>query len=424
MAKTKLKKVIDNVYKDTISIKDKDVLQELSDLSEAKKKAFIDFLLDLGIRMWKFSRNEIDYQKLDDQREEFIVNVQKAGKDVEDILEDYLSKLLKRKDGFLAKAVGRESERLVSEFQELFNTDKKSSIPNNLENLVTETVNKVTADFLKEIKKLNDASDVNSPLSKIKDQTIKGVTEPVNELVTIVSDIATVLNTNALVQKEVEKGTKKGLEFEDQINDQLHSYAIIAGDIVEEVSHKEGSSKTGKGKKKGDHVIVVSDSDGTSSRIVFESKDLLRKQSLNEVNKLLDESCKNRQAKVGIYVASSLKSAPVNSNFARLAPNRYSVVVNKETFDTVALEVCYQVARLEALTQSRTVGKGKNKIDFEKVSKSLKNLREQINLIVTIRENMSKAESDITDARHNVDKLEKNLVRNIEKLENTYTAEK
>ena len=76
MAKTKLKKVIDNVYKDTISIKDKDVLQELSDLSEAKKKAFIDFLLDLGIRMWKFSRNEIDYQKLDDQREEFIVNVQ------------------------------------------------------------------------------------------------------------------------------------------------------------------------------------------------------------------------------------------------------------------------------------------------------------------------------------------------------------
>ena len=55
MAKTKLKKVIDNVYKDTISIKDKDVLQELSDLSEAKKKAFIDFLLDLGIPLAEIS---------------------------------------------------------------------------------------------------------------------------------------------------------------------------------------------------------------------------------------------------------------------------------------------------------------------------------------------------------------------------------
>ena len=150
----------------------------------------------------------------------------------------------------------------------------------------------------------------------------------------------------------------------------------------------------------------------------------LVKQSLNEVHKLLDASCKNRQAKVGIYVSSSITSAPVHSNFARLAPNRYSVVVNKETFDTVALEVCYQVARLEALSISRTVKSKKDEIDFVKASKALKNLREQINLIVTIRENMSKAESDITDARHNVDKLEKNLTTNIQKLEDTYISEK
>ena len=424
MTKANLKKVIDNVYNETLSIKDKEVLNELEKLSATKKTQFINFLFDLGIRMWKFSKNEIDYQKLDDQRDEFIVNVEKAGKEVEDILEEYINKLLRRNDGFLAKAVGRESERLVNDFQELFNTDKKSSVPGKIETVVANTVDELTKEFLKEIKKLNDASDVNSPLSKIKDQTIKGVTEPVNELVTVVSGIAEVLNTNALVQKEADKGTRKGLDFEDQINDLLHSFAIIAGDIVDEVGHKEGISKTGKGKKKGDHVIVVSDSDGTSSRIVFETKDLIRKQSLNEVNKLLDASCKNRQAKVGIYVSSSISSAPVNSNFARLAPNRYSVVVNKETFDTVALEVCYQVARLEALSISRTVKSKKDEIDFVKANKALKNLREQINLIVTIRENMSKAESDMTDARHNVDKLEKNLTSNIQKLEDTYISEK
>jgi len=424
MTKANLKKVIDNVYNQTLSIKDKEVLNELEKLSTAKKTQFINFLFDLGIRMWKFSKNEIDYQKLDDQRDEFIVNVEKAGKEVEDILEEYINKLLRRNDGFLAKAVNRESEKLVNDFQELFNTDKKSSVPGKIEKVVTSTVDQLTKEFLKEIKKLNDASDVNSPLSKIKDQTIKGVTEPVNELVTVVSGIAEVLKTNALVQKEADKGTRKGLDFEDQINDLLHSFAIIAGDIVDEVGHTDGISKTGKGKKKGDHVIIVSDSDGTSSRIVFETKNLIRKQSLNEVNKLLDASCKNRQAKVGIYVSSSISSAPVNSNFARLAPNRYSVVVNKETFDTVALEVCYQVARLEALSISRTAKSKKDGIDFVKASKALKNLREQINLIVTIRENMSKAESDITDARHNVDKLEKNLTTNIQKLEDTYISEK
>ena len=66
----------------------------------------------------------------------------------------------------------------------------------------------------------------------------------------------------------------------------------------------------------------------------------------------------------------------------------------------------------------------KNEINFDKANKALKNLREQINLIITIRENMSKAESDITDARHNVDKLEKNLTSNIKKLEETYSDKK
>ncbi len=424
MKKVNLEKVVDNVHNQTISIKDKEVLNEIEKLSTVKRKQFVNFLVDLGIRMWKFSKSDIDYQKLDDQRDEFIVNVQKAGKEVEDVLDDYLNKILRRNDGFLAKAVSRESEKLTRDFEELFNTDKKSSVPGKIEKIVGSTVNNLNKELLDEIKKLNDASDVNSPLSKIKDQTIKGVVDPVNELTSLVSGIADTLKTNSLVQKEIEKGTKKGLDFEEQINDILHSFAIIAGDIVEEVGHKEGASKTGKGKKKGDHVIVVSDSDGTSGRIVFESKDLMRKQSLNEVNKLLDASCKNRQAKIGIYVSSSLSSAPVNSNFARLAPNRYSVVVNKETLDTVALEVCYQVARLEALSITRTNTTNKNEINFDKANKALKNLREQINLIITIRENMSKAESDITDARHNVDKLEKNLTSNIRKLEDTYIDKK
>ena len=48
---------------------------------------------------------------------------------------------------------------------------------------------------------------------------------------------------------------------------------------------------------------------------------------------------------------------------------------------------------------------------------SLKNLRELVNLIVTIRENMSKAESDISAARTNVDKLENGLTTNIANID-------
>ena len=143
----------------------------------------------------------------------------------------------------------------------------------------------------------------------------------------------------------------------------------------------------------------------------------MKKQTTNKVLQLLDESCNNRQAKVGIYIASSLASSPVSSNFARLAPNRYAVVVNKETFDTTALEVCYQVSRLEALADVRTNKEDKDQFDVDMFNSSLKNLRELINLIVTIRENMSKAESDISAARTNVDKLENGLTTNIANID-------
>lgn len=424
MKNTQLKKVVDNFYEDSITINDKEVLEELNKLNKSKQKAFVDSLIDLGIRVWKFSRTEIDYQKLDDQRIEYINNVEQLGKNLEAEIAKQLDSIVNSKNGSLTQAVTRESDKLTNNVQELFNSDKKSSVPAKIEQVVSNTVTTLTKEFLTEVKKLNDASDVNSPLSKIKDQTIKGITEPVNELVKTVSGIADALKTNALVQKEAEKGTKKGQSFEDNINEILHTFVKISGDILDEVGHKEGSAKTGQGKKKGDHVVMVYDSDGTSSRIVFESKDLLKKLTTNKVLQLLDESCKNRQAKVGIYVASSIASAPVNSNFARLAPNRYAVVVNKETFDTTALEVCYQVSRLEALADVRTTKDNKEKIDTEMFNNSLKNLRELVNLIVTIRENMSKAESDISAAKTNVDKLESNLKSNISSIDSAVNQKK
>ena len=416
MANRQLKKVVDNIYKESITINDKEVLQELNKLSKTKQKSFVNTLLDLGIRVWKFSRTEIDYQKLDDQRTEYIQNVEKLGKDIESELKSQLDNILNSKNGTLSKAVSRESDRLTNDVQELFNSDKKSSVPTKIEKIVNQSVSALTKEFLLEIKKLNDASDVNSPISKIKDQTIKGITEPVNELMKEVTGIANTLKTNALVQKEAEKGTKKGHSFEENINEILHTFSNIAGDILDEVGHKEGSAKNGQGKKKGDHVVIVSDSDGTSSRIVFESKDLSNKQTINKALKLLDESCKNRQAKVGIYVSSSLKSSPVASNFARLAPNRYAVVVNKETFDTTALEVCYQVSRLEALSNVRSTKDKDEKLDLELFNSSLKNLRELVNHIVTTREDLSKAESNITNARSNIDKLEDGLSTNISNI--------
>ena len=160
MANRQLKKVVDNIYKESITINDKEVLQELNKLSKTKQKSFVNTLLDLGIRVWKFSRTEIDYQKLDDQRTEYIQNVEKLGKDIESELKSQLDNILNSKNGTLSKAVSRESDRLTNDVQELFNSDKKSSVPTKIEKIVNQSVSALTKEFLLEIKKLNDASDV------------------------------------------------------------------------------------------------------------------------------------------------------------------------------------------------------------------------------------------------------------------------
>ena len=47
MTNTQLKKVVDNLYKESITINDKEVLEELNKLTKTKQKVFVNTLLDL-----------------------------------------------------------------------------------------------------------------------------------------------------------------------------------------------------------------------------------------------------------------------------------------------------------------------------------------------------------------------------------------
>ena len=141
---------------------------------------------------------------------------------------------------------------------------------------------------------------------------------------------------------------------------------------------------------------------------MFEVKNISKKPSVNSVIKLLEQSCNNRQAHIGVYVASTKETAPVQTAFSRIAPNMYSVVVNKDNLDTLALEVCYQVAKLEALSKLQKISNTEN-IDFEKILQNLKNLTMLTEIVSQIRANVSKAETDLVDAHGNINNLESQL---------------
>ena len=93
----------------------------------------------------------------------------------------------------------------------------------------------------------------------------------------------------------------------------------------------------------------------------------------------------------------------------------YSVVVNKETQDTLALEVCYQVSKLEALAKLQQKTDSEN-IDFEAIQSNLKNLSSLTEIVSQIRGNVSKAETDLDDAHGNINNLESQLKDSVSEL--------
>ncbi len=415
MSNTKLKVIDNKELKFSVTIDDVELLQSLSKTTKSEKQKIVQTIFELGLKIWKIQSVEVDYQKLDDQREKIVKSFDTASKNAESNLSDLTDKLLKGKNGRLALAVDREAKNLEKQLGQLFESDNKKSVPSKIEKVVESTVAEVVSEVLEEIKSITDASDVNSPLSKIKDQILKGVLEPVNKIMEDFEDVSNVIKTHSLVKQEFEKGSNKGLIFEDQVGDILETFTNISGDFIDRVGNTEGASKTGKGKKKGDHVVIVGDADGNSSRVVFEVKNISKKPSVNSVIKLLTQSCKNRQAAVGVYVASTKESAPVKSAFSRLAPNMYSVVVNKETLDTLALEVCYQISKLEALAKLQQKTDSEN-IDFEAIQSNLKNLSSLTEIVSQIRGNVSKAETDLDDAHGNINNLESQLKDSVSEL--------
>ena len=85
--------------------------------------------------------------KIRRSKTEYIQNVEKLGKDIESELKSQLDNILNSKNGTLSKAVSRESDRLTNDVQELFNSDKKSSVPTKIEKIVNQSVSALTKDF-------------------------------------------------------------------------------------------------------------------------------------------------------------------------------------------------------------------------------------------------------------------------------------
>ncbi len=202
--------------------------------------------------------------------------------------------------------------------------------------------------------------------------------------------------TEHIAKKEIIETTpKKGLVFEETLEQFLSYVSKPFGDHVENVSTEKGKL----GEKKGDFVIVINDpvAEGKSPKIVVEAKTgsnlaLTPKGLLGD----LDKAIQNREARFAIAVTESVFSDIVGC-YREVEKDK---IVCAFGDDGLPLEVAYKVARARILLSLHR--EGKKEIDTAALCGVIDKIGNDLNAVQGIK-------AKLTSITNTSDKIEEDI---------------
>jgi len=242
-------------------------------------------------------------------------------------------------------------------------------------------------DRIKQLIQEMDPNEEGTPIGKFRKEMLNSMQEVLKEVA-----------VKKMVAEEKEKGTAKGVEYEDDVFTALQELGTVHGDSVFPTGKEPGAG----GNKKGDVVIEISDI--ANLRLVFEAK----KKSIAMTQKFYDDEIKgsleNRAATKAILVVHP----DYNPGKAPLFFWKDAIVVeyDPDIDDRTALSVAYQLSRKLAI---ETVTKGKDTIDLSR-------FRTQLMTVLAYVDHISKIEGGITNSMNSLDKVKRDAQDTKEKL--------
>jgi hypothetical protein len=399
-----------------LRIEDADFAAELAGLDDSEMAGHIcQSALELGVRVRKIANTSADALHLAEQ----VKRLDETFKRVTDSCSnDILRSVRLATDidtGLIAGAVKRETAALGRVITGAFDGNDKASALSKIQEAVGQSVQRIGDASVRSVRELLDATNPTSPMSLLQAGIRKDVVQPVTEMLSTVREVKEAIEVRLAVQTTQQKGTQKGRKYEELTGASLEGCASVAGDAIENVGDTEGYL----GSKAGDHVLTISNSNGDSIRVVFESKD--RKLSLRKTCEELTDAAKNRQADVAVAVFSAQTNAPANSPLSRIGEGRYVVVYDKDTQDELALRVGYQAARAEAITLLQRKDCGEIDVDF--VLARVAEARAQLDLINQVEKGLNQAQSGIDSSRTTAHDLRDRLREILDRLDQNLTME-
>jgi hypothetical protein len=313
---------------------DPDVLQII--LEAVDPEAAAHSVLGIGAQSVRIASTNLDTELVERRFAGLANAFDKAIEDAVNRLADNANELLDEETGVFPKVITGVRDDLEQLLGETFDADSKSSVIAKIENVQTDSAQRLA----RTVKSTFDLDEPASPLARTKRELVEVVKDEVGIVVQEVRSIATAMATNAAADTVARKLSTKGTAFEDLIGAGLEQIGSIHGDIIRHVGRTTGSAGT----KKGDLLVTLclDDTCGHETGFVLEAKD--RPLSMSKTLAELDTAAANHEASAAIAVFAGIDLAPVSLPFW-YSGSRAILIFDRDEPDIRALQLAYQWAR-------------------------------------------------------------------------------
>lgn len=382
--------------------------------AENKEQALME-VISLGVQTLNTLKNSIEKDYTKKVFEEMSESMDKTLDTTLTSIQDEFNNYFDDEDGSFIKELNDSSSELSKtlkeEFENFLDPGKTESAITKIKEVLTEAKEQSKLSFEEAL----NPSVESSKIYELKTQLVDSFNNKIDEISTQVSDLTTALGIEEKTAELKEKGTQKGLEFEEVVQTKL--VELAPNDFVSRVSKEKGSVAKSD---KGDHVLTISQGNKNEVNIVFESKSGNDFDSTSKIKKYLDEAMKNRNSEVGVMVFDEIsRYKELSSNpFFIIDENKLAVYLDKDdSVDDTAFRVCYVYARQLALKLSKT-NVTSNEVDLSMLQDELNNIFSEIN-------NLRAIKMANTEAKGQIDKstklLESKQTKIKTSLENLFT---
>jgi len=359
--------------------------------AENKEQALME-VISLGVQTLNTLKNSIEKDYTKKIFEEMSESMDKTLDATLTSIQDEFNNYFDDEDGSFIKELNDSSSELSKtlkeEFENFLDPGKTESAITKIKEVLTEAKEQSKLSFEEAL----NPSVESSKIYELKTQLVDSFNNKIDEISTQVSDLTTALGIEEKTAELKEKGTQKGLEFEEVVQTKL--VELAPNDFVSRVSKEKGSVAKSD---KGDHVLTISQGNKNEVNIVFESKSGNDFDSTSKIKKYLDEAMKNRNSEVGVMVFDEIsRYKELSSNpFFIIDENKLAVYLDKDdSVDDTAFRVCYVYARQLALKLSKT-NVTSNEVDLSMLQDELNNIFSEINNLRAIKMANTEAKGQI-----------------------------